>query len=70
MGWRVDNLRRTVPLNFAGIGAKQAIDDLDERAFARTVFAQQCMDLTRHNSEADIVIGETAGKTFGDMREF
>ncbi len=59
-----------VPSDRARIGLEHAVDDLDQRALAGAVLAEQGMDLARHHREADVVVGEhAAGVAFADAAQ-
>ncbi|MCY1360445.1 hypothetical protein D9M69_470720 [compost metagenome] len=59
----------TLPDHLAGIGVGNAVDDLHQRAFARTVFAEQGMDLARGNGQVDGIVGQAAGVAFCDSAQ-
>ncbi|MNU01267.1 hypothetical protein D3C72_2446110 [compost metagenome] len=50
----------------AGIRRLRAGDDLDQRALAAAVFAQQVINLARHDRERDALQGVHAAETFVD----
>ena len=58
-----------LPADLAGIGMQHAIDDLDQRALARTVLAEQGMDLAGQDLEIDAVVGEAAREALDDTLE-
>ena len=55
-----------LPEKRALVGADDAVDDLDERALAGTVLAEQRVDLSRQHVEIDMIVGEAFGETLGD----
>ena len=55
---------RTIKLQAALIGLHNAINHFDERRLAGAIFAQQGMDMSRRNLEADVVIGDNTRKGF------
>ena len=54
------------PDDLAGVRARDAVDDLDQRALAGAVLAQQRVNLGRADRQIDAVVGETARILFGD----
>ena len=58
-----------LPADLAGIGMQHAIDDLDQRALAGTVLAEQGMDLAGQDLEIDAVVGEAAREALDDALE-
>ena len=54
------------PDDLAGVGPRDAVDDLDQRALAGAVLAQQRVNLGAADRQIDAVVGETARILFGD----
>ena len=44
----------------------QPVEDIHQSGFARAIFTQQRVNLTFFQIEADVIVGEYAGETFGD----
>ena len=61
--------RLALPADLAGIGMQHAIDDLDQRALAGAVLAEQRMDLAGQDLEIDAVVGEAAREVLDDALE-
>jgi hypothetical protein len=61
--------RAPLPANLAGIGMQHAIDDLDQRALAGAVLAEQGMDLAGQDLEIDAVVREAAREALDDALE-
>jgi hypothetical protein len=55
-----------VPQDLALVGVEHAVDDLDQRALAGAVLAQQRVDLAGAHLQAHAVVGEHAGEALGD----
>ncbi len=62
-------LRLALPDDRPGVGLRHAVDDLHQRAFARTVFTQQGVNLSGLNRQVDSVVGQAAGIPFGDVAQ-
>ena len=58
--------RRPIDLDRAGVGADHAVEDPHQGCFARSVFANNRMDLAAGNSEVDPVVGQERAVTLGD----
>ena len=59
-----------VPADRARIGLEHAVDDLDQRALAGAVLAEQGMDLARQHRKPDVVVGEhAAGVAFANAAQ-
>jgi len=48
------------PKDLACVRPNDAVDDLDQRAFSRAVFAQQRVNLIAPDRQIDAIVGETA----------
>ena len=58
--------RLAFPADLPGVGLRDAVDDLHQRAFASTVLAEQCVYFAGIDDEIDAVIGQTAWILLGD----
>ena len=58
-----------LPADLAGIGLQHAVDDLDQRALAGAVLAEQRVDLAGQDSQVDAIVGEAARKLLHDAAE-
>ena len=54
------------PDDLAGVRPHDAVDDLDQRALAGAVFAEQRVNLVARHGQIDAVVGETPRKLLGD----
>ena len=66
---RVDLCTLAINRDRTGIGAVNAIQDAHQRTFARAVFAQKRMNLSRQNRQIHVLVRHHAGKGFGDTLE-
>ena len=48
----------------------ETVDDIHQGRFARAIFAQQRQNLAALEFQVDILIGDDAGKVFGDVADF
>ena len=62
----VDLDRLAADQDFAGVGRIDAAEDLHERGFARSIFANERDDFTLADFQAYVVQRDHAGKAFGD----
>src|SRR5262249_46064394 len=61
--------RLPAPEDLAGVRPQHAIDDLDQRALAGTVLAEERMDLARPYRQIDPVVGQAARELLDDALE-
>ena len=61
---RADAHRRPVHANLAAVGSVHAVEHLHERALARTVLAEEGMDLAPVDVEIDLLVGDDPGESF------
>jgi len=54
------------PDDLAGVRTRHAVDDLDQRALAGAVFAEQRMNLGAADRQVDAIVGEAARILLGD----
>lgn len=59
-----------IEMDFARVSGVNAGEDFAKGTFARAVFAHQRVTLAALDLERNIVEGEDAGETFGDVFEF
>ncbi len=60
----------SVQQDFAFVRMIQAIQDFHQRAFARAIFAQQGMNLTRLHIKVHMIVGKHAGKSLCNAHAF
>jgi len=64
---RFDFDRLTVDQDFAFVGWIEAVQNFHQRRFARAVFAKERVNLAGVHIEMDVIVGEHAGKVFGNV---
>ena len=50
-------------------GLIEPVEDVHQRALAGAVFSQQGVDLPLLQGQVDVVVGQHAGETFGDVAQ-
>ncbi len=58
-----------LPEHFTAVALGDPVNDLHQRTFARAVFTEQGMDLTRRDAQVDGVVGQTTGVAFADLAQ-
>src|SRR5439155_13117714 len=66
---RGDRDRGAVEADLAGVGAREAVQDLHQRALAGAVLADHGVHFTRMEVEVDAVVGDDAGEGFRDAAQ-
>ena len=59
----------SLPDDLARVRPQDAVDDVDERALAGAVLAEERMDLARPHGKLDVVVCKAAGKSLDDAFE-
>ena len=59
----------SLPDQLPRVSVDDAVDDLHQRTFARTVFTKQGMDFARGDAQVDVIVGQAARVALADAAQ-